>query len=259
MAKIIGLNSYPVKGLSSTNHTQVAIDAGKAFPSDRIFGLVRFGNSFDPFNPKPLSKEKFWVLAQEQRLAILSTHLNQETFDLTVVYENEAHQVFCLKTDQGKRDFENFIAAFLNLPVDEKPTLYHAKRHRFTDVSVVSDEMMNAISLINLGTIRKFEEDTEMMIDPKRFRANIFVDDMPAFSELDMVGKTLKIGEILFEIVMKTKRCAATEVNPNSAERDIKVPYLLRKHYGHFDMGVYMIAKNKGRLFLGDKVEITDF
>ncbi|MEM7069384.1 MAG: MOSC domain-containing protein [Pseudomonadota bacterium] len=254
MTEVIGLKSYPVKGLSPTNLTEVAIRAGEAFPNDRIFGLARSGSIFNPEAPRALPKDKFWVLAQEQRLAHLSSSFDPKTMELVVDRKGGTPMKFDLGIERGKEAFENFIVDFLNLPIKEKPRLFNADHHRFTDVSVVSDEMMHAISLINLDSVQKLEADTGLVINPERFRGNIMIDNMPAFSELDLVGKHLKVGEILFEVVMKTKRCPATEVNPVTAERDVRVPYLLKKHYDHFDMGVYMIAKSNGMISLKDKV-----
>ena len=66
----------------------------------------------------------------------------------------------------------------------------------------------------------------------------------------------IKIGEIEFQIFRKTKRCAATEVNPQNGIRDIKVPNLLYKIYGHSDLGVYGIVLNKGLIKIGDEIKI---
>jgi hypothetical protein len=41
-------------------------------------------------------------------------------------------------------------------------------------------------------------------------------------------------------------------VNPQTAERDLKVPYLLRKHLGHMDMGVYVEVVEGGDLRAGE-------
>jgi uncharacterized protein YcbX len=55
-----------------------------------------------------------------------------------------------------------------------------------------------------------------------------------------------------------TGRCAATEVNPGTAQRDLKVPMLLRKHYGHIDMGFYVVVQSPGTLRIGDAVELVE-
>jgi hypothetical protein len=49
-------------------------------------------------------------------------------------------------------------------------------------------------------------------------------------------------------------RCAATSVNPETAERDVTVPKALKQHFGHVDMGVYAEVVRAGRVAVGDGV-----
>jgi len=70
-----------------------------------------------------------------------------------------------------------------------------------------------------------------------------------------MIEQEFAIGSARFKIVKRTKRCPATEVDLDTGERDIKVPQLLRKHYGHMDMGVYAEVVDGGTISVGDSVE----
>ena len=78
------------------------------------------------------------------------------------------------------------------------------------------------------------------------------IGGLPAFCELDAIGSILMIGDVRLRVLSRTKRCAATEVNPESAERELRVPYMLRQHLGHMDMGVYAEVLAGGRLRVGD-------
>ena len=55
-------------------------------------------------------------------------------------------------------------------------------------------------------------------------------------------------------MLKRTQRCAATEVNPQTAERDLRVPFLLRKHYGHLDMGIYAEIVQGGAIEPGSRI-----
>jgi hypothetical protein len=48
------------------------------------------------------------------------------------------------------------------------------------------------------------------------------------------------IGDIVVRRVRRTKRCPATEVNPDAAGRDIRVPLELLERYGHGYVGIYL-------------------
>ena len=47
-------------------------------------------------------------------------------------------------------------------------------------------------------------------------------------------------------------RCAATHVNPVTAERDLDVVKAMFDNYGHLNCGVYVQVEADGRIALGD-------
>ena len=53
------------------------------------------------------------------------------------------------------------------------------------------------------------------------------------------------------------ERCAATNVNPETAERDMNLPLTLRKGFGHMDMGVYAKVVSGGQIAPGDAVTLS--
>ena len=57
-------------------------------------------------------------------------------------------------------------------------------------------------------------------VDPLRFRANVYFDGVADWSELDWLEREIVLGAARLRVVSAITRCAATEVNPLSAERD---------------------------------------
>lgn len=247
---------YPVKGLSGQALASVALQAGQGFPHDRVFGFARHDSGFDPVNPQPMPKNRFFVLAQVARLAGLQSHLDADTLQLRIRRDGVAVFDDSLATPAGRDRAVAFLARFLELQPDQQPVFAQGQGNRFTDVSVVSREMMNAVSLINLDSVRDFSQRTGREVDPRRFRANLYFDGWPAFAELAQIGKTFSIGTARFRICKETKRCPATEVNPDTAERDLSVPRLLLDHYGHPNMGVYAEVLSAGVIRAGDTVSM---
>ena len=256
--RVEGLYAYPIKGLSSVPQSQVNLLAGEGIPGDRLFGFAKGNSGFDPDNPKPLPKDRFLVLMQHARIAELSTTFDPATRQFAVKHADETLLSADLGSETGKAEASRFFADYLQLDEAEAPFFADAAPHRFTDVSVVSETMMNAVSFVNLASVRDFEARIGETVDPRRFRANILVDGWPAFSEFDLIDKTITVGEVAFKVLKRTKRCAATEVNPDTAERDIKLPAVLRQTYGHFDMGVYAEIISDGAVALGDRVAIEE-
>ncbi len=254
--KIEALTRYPIKGLSGEQLARVALEAGQGFPFDRQFGFARPNSGFNPAEPKPLPKTKFYMLARDAALVLLESNYNDETGTLTLTSLGSSGE-FDITSEQGRAGASAFLKTYLDLPEDESPMLYSAQPHRFTDVSVVSSEMMNAVSIINKDSVTAFSQAIGIEVDPRRFRGNILVSGLPAFSELNMLEQEIEIGAVRLKIVKRTKRCPATEVDLNTGERNIKTPKRLLEQYGHMDMGVYAEVVEGGSVAIGDTVEVV--
>jgi len=154
------------------------------------------------------------------------------------------------------RGFSDFLSAFLPRALPGRPWLVRSDTHRFTDVSVTSAAYMSAISLINLASVRDLEAAVGRPVDPLRFRANVYVDGVPAWDELNWVGREVALGEVRLRILKRTVRCPATEVDPATGERDLDVPRALQAHVGHRDMGVYGEVLVGGTIRPGDALTL---
>ena len=49
-------------------------------------------------------------------------------------------------------------------------------------------------------------------------------------------------------------RCAAVNVNPDTAERDLNIVKFLQAGFGHIDLGVFVRVTKAGRAAVGDAV-----
>lgn len=247
---------FPVKGLSAEPLDKVDLIAGEGIPGDRLFGFARYNSGFDPANPQPLPKEQFVVLVNEAGLAGLQTRFDAATQTLEIEVRSNTYW-FDTRDPVVRIEAAQFLHKTLGLSDPEPPVFVSSAPHRFTDVSVVSPQMMSAISVLNLASVREMEKHIGADIHPARFRANVVIDGLPPFTELDAVGSVLSLGDVSLRILSRTKRCAATEVNPVISERDLKIPYLLRKHLGHTDMGVYVEVARGGTLSVGQSGQLS--
>lgn len=247
---IAQLNRYPIKGLSAERLDTVTLSAGEGFPGDRLFGFARFNSGFDPKNPKPLPKDRFVVLLKVAGLAGLETAFRDDG-EILEIQNEDPRRTFDMRDPAQSVAAAKFLHDRLDLSDPEPPSFVSAAPHRFTDVSVVSLQMMNAISVLNLNSVRDLETRIGHDIHPDRFRANVVIDGLPPYAELDSIDHVLSFGSVSFHILSRTKRCAATEVNPDTAVRDLKIPYLLRKELGHMDMGIYVEVISDGTLSIG--------
>ena len=109
------------------------------------------------------------------------------------------------------------------------------------------------VSLINLASVRALSQACGTDLDPRRFRGNLFVDGLPAWSEFGLIGKRYNIGDAIVEFTRPAKRCAATTVDLDTGDTGINVPVVLRKLTGHLYCGIYMRVVEGGNIECGDR------
>jgi len=252
---VTALYRYPVKGLTGQRLKEVLLEKGEGISGDRIIAIAREPGLFDMKAPIAIPKTNFLMLAKDEALATLDTKFDARTNEITIQANNEPTLQFSISDEAGRQSLANFLKRFL-AKTDLSPEVVRSSGHKFTDISVVSPEKMRAISLINLASVRALEEKTGYKIDPMRFRANLYFDSEEPFVENSWLDKTITIGDVKLDCVMRTKRCPATEVNPDTGVRDIKIPYELRKHFGHFDMGIYAEVKETGKVHVDDLIQL---
>jgi len=245
---------YPIKGLSAELLAQVMLSAGQGLPHDRQFAIAHATTNVDPKKPEWLPKSRFFMLMRDEKLAQLRTRFDEHSGVLVI--ERFGQLLFNARiTDtQGRQAADAFFAEFLKTCPDGPPRLVEAPGHTFSDAKQKPNSTTyKYVSLANLASIRDLEQVAGVAIDPKRFRANFYFEGMPAWDELNWVGKELRLGQARVRVVSATTRCPATAVNPTTAERDLDISRLLRDEFGHNYMGVY------AEVVEGGVVEANDF
>jgi uncharacterized protein YcbX len=255
-AQLISISRFVVKGLSPERLDAVSLTAGRAIENDRRYALALADTAFDEADPHPLPKTKFLMLARQARLIKLDSRY--DAFSATLTLDEDGSRLASGRLDEasGREAIESAIKDFMGDEIGGRPRVVQAQGHRFTDVSVVSPEMMEAVSLINLASVRALETKLGVVVDPRRFRANLLVDGLEPWVEFNWIDKTLRIGDVIFQGARRTRRCAATEVNPATGDRDIALPVELHKHFAHADMGIYLYVRSDGAIATGDALTL---
>lgn len=248
--RIASLYRYPVKGLSGERLKAVDLGRHQTFPNDRAYALENGPSGFDPAAPGWQPKIKFLCLMKNARLAALDTSFDDASETLTVRRGGERLLQEGLSRPEGRRAVEHF---FENLMENEKRgpiRLLQSPGHSFSDLA------KKVVSLINLATLAELETQLGQPVHPLRFRANIYFDGLPAWSEHNLIGKTLEFGTARAKVVKTTSRCAATEVNPETALRDIPIPDILQSARDSLDLGIYAEIETPGKIAEGDALKI---
>lgn len=256
MITVQHLYRYPVKGLTPEPLERVRLARGQGFPVDRHYALALPETEFDERAPAAVPKTKFLMLAKNERLAALRTRFDDASGTFSVSDRAGAPMAHGhLGDPAGRAALEEFFHGYAKDELSGRPRLVHAPGHQFTDVSVVSETMMRAISLINLASLRAVEKAAGKPVHHLRFRANLYFDGAEPWAEFDWMDKEIAIGGTALRIIFRTKRCPATQVNPETAERDIDTPRVIRRAFGYADLGVYAEVLGDGEIKPGDIIE----
>ena len=240
---------YPVKGLTAEALEEVALRAGECLPEDRRFALAQGDAPFDPAAPTWLQKRHFGCLMANARLALLHSAYDARSGQLLIRPPEGPPLLADTRTEAGQGEIADFVGGFLGEEVRGTLRFAEAPGHNFTDVAT------KAVSIIGLASLQALEQATGRRLDPLRFRANVYVSGGRPWAEFGLVGQEIQLGGARLRVFKRTVRCAATEVNPETGERDAKPPRDLREHFGHMDLGVYAEVIEGGTLALGDALE----
>lgn len=250
-ATITALYRYPVKGLTPEALRRVDLEVGATFPLDRNWAIENGPGRFDPENPKWLAKTHFLMLMRDERLATLEAKLEDDATTLVIRRDGKQVARGNLATPIGRQLIEQFMAAYMKGSLRGAPKIVSAPGHSFSDMGA------KCVHIINLASVRELSRRMGREIDPLRFRANIMLDGIPAWAELGWLGKKATIGGVELSIFHRTKRCDATDVDPQTGARDTAIPAVLQRELGHSDFGVYGKVATAGAIAVGDAVSIA--
>ncbi|MHA1112913.1 MAG: MOSC domain-containing protein [Alphaproteobacteria bacterium] len=242
------LYRHPVKGLTPEPLDRVALAPGAGMPHDRRFALAHGSAPFDPARPEWLPKTHFLMLMRNARLAELRTAFDARTGRLAIGRDGAETVAADITTDAGRREIEDFFADFMGDEARGRPRLVDAPGHSF------SDHRNQVVSIIGHASLRALEDVLGQPVDPRRFRANLYFEGGTPWREFDWTGRDIFVGGVRLRVTERIDRCPATNVDPETARRDMKIPQALRQAFGHIFMGVYARVESEGEIAVGDRI-----
>lgn len=250
---VIAIYRYPVKGLSPEKMERVVLTPGECLPHDRQFAIALGSTRFDPQHPEWLPKTHFAMLMRDKKLAQLQTHYDAKNGILAITKNARALLHARITNAEECKRVGEFFTDFLGEAVSGPLRIVSAPGHAFADArrkpKATTDKY---VSLINRSSIAALETAMGVAVDPIRFRANIYFDGPSAWREHDWIDRELDLGAARLRVISPITRCAATQVNPVSAKRDLDIVAALGRAFGHANMGVYAEVKAGAEIAVGD-------
>lgn len=249
---VSALYRYPVKGLSPERVDRVDLETSGFFPGDRLYAIENGPSGFNAVAPRHQPKTKYLMLMRDEALARLRTRYEDSTATLHVEHAGETLAAR-LDTPEGRASLEALIRHYMPESLRGEPKVLEAPpQYRFTDSAI------GYVSMINRASVQMLEDELGVSVDPLRFRGNLLVEGLAPFAELDMVGQVIEAPSGLrFKITKRTVRCAATNVDPDTGQRDLDIPWTIDRRLGHRDLGVYMEVIAGGGLAQEDGLRVV--
>jgi len=246
-ATVSGLYRYPVKSMQGESLDSVTLAANAIFPGDRQFAVAHKTSAWDAASPGWRPKGDFVNLTRVEKLANLQALLDDDG-RLEIQRGGKRVTGGDPTAPAGRAVIEQFLSAFLGDVANGPFRLAQAAENALTDVP------MPFVSLISADSARDLERVVRQPVDPLRFRGNIVFEGLPAWGEFDWIGREISVGTARLKVEERIGRCAATGVNPETAQRDLNIVRTLSEAWRHTDMGVYATVIEAGTVRPGDTI-----
>jgi hypothetical protein len=235
--RIAAIRRYPVKSLGGEALAAAALVPDRCLAGDRRYAFVPAA----PGTPAPgwRPKSRCVALARHAAAARLSARYDDAggVLALSAGGRELVRGVPELAGDRAR--LEAAAAEVLAAEIGAGVALVAAGARGNGADGAMTDVDAPFVSLVNLASVAALAEALGAAVDPLRFRGNFHVDGAPAWAERDWAGRELAIGDARLRVAEPIERCAATEVNPVTAARDLRLLRGLADRFGHVEMGVY--------------------
>ena len=261
MARVTALYRYPVKGFTpEACETLTVLEEGR-IAGDRALAF-RFADSGLPETAWS-RKYGFAVLVNTPALARLDVRLDPKTLRLTI---SEGRRVLAdeILDEPGRTALAAAVQQYA-LAQTENPLAGHPERMplRLIGDGVTPRYQDSADGQITLHARSTLADVAHALNDPAldeaRFRSNVAIEGVSAWEEQQWIGRTVRIGEVQFEVTKPKTRCLATHANPRTGERDLAVMQTLMQAFGQEQPTFAVALMTRGRggeIRVGDEVRV---
>ncbi len=284
MSQVTALYRYPVKGFTPQPCESLMVQPDGRIAGDRVLA-VRFSDAATPEDKDGLDywpKVKGLCLQDFPTLARLRVEFDGRTLTFRDRTDNDALLVSAGLDEGGRREICDALTDWILVGPDAKrlgrpgrlplELVGDGVNARFQDrprgfVSLHSEESVRELDRVNSAA------NSAVPLDDRRFRSNVVIDGVPAWTELDWAANTtdITVGQVRFTAQKTIVRCMAVTANPDTGIRDANLLKVLTREVGQAEptLGVLLLPTDAtgsgavgstsgsgGVLRLGDAVSV---
>lgn len=253
---ISSLWRYPVKGFQGEQLQNTELRAGALLPGDRQWGITAGHAATKEIDKNTWMKKAHFVqLMQYADAAHLALRFDDSDQVASLIYKDkilhtgdvshtEIADAFCSKLQDTLQAEGVSFPGTIGL--------------RQLQDGGFSDTKTPWISVGGTASVKDFAFATSTKPDIRRFRLNIWVETTKPFEEFNWVGKRAQLGTAIIKFEEPVGRCAAIDVDPDTAIRSNDLPATMRHIYGHEDLGVFATIEQTGQAADTDSLTLLD-
>lgn len=245
---VASLQRHPLKSHGREALSRVELEAGRGLPWDRHWAVAHEAAKLTEGEWAPCAN--FSRGSKAPMLMAINARLDEGTAALTLSHPDRPEITFRPDDPDEAARFLDWVRPLCPPDRAQPARLYSVPGRGMTDTDYPS------VSLISLASNRALGEQMGLDISPLRWRANIWIEAIRPFEERDWIGRRLRIGQAVLEIVEPKERCLATTANPATGIRDADTLRALMALHGDKDFGLYARVVEGGEVSVGDAVEL---
>ena len=267
-ANLAQLNIYPIKSSQGISLPTSSVEPqGLAF--DRRFVISDLSGQFMTGRSHPQIALIQCKLTM-QGLQLTAPNMEELTVnysDFSRHYENVQVWNSTISAQYCSVLIDAWFSEYLDTPCQllyfGEQSQRHVKRYEYNNnvkLAFADGYPLLAISQASLDDLNQ-KLSRENKVSMAQFRPNLVFKNTAAFAEDGW--KTIRIGEVEFEIVKPCSRCIFTTVNSQTAQKHPQQQPLNTLKQYRFDeqkkevmFGQNLIARNQGMIRVGDKIEV---
>lgn len=245
---VASLQRHPLKSHGRETLSHVRLSEGAGLPWDRHWAVAHDAAKIIEGEWSPC--QNFSRGSKAPKLMAIKARLDTATASLTLTHPERPDITFHPDNTADAARFIDWVRPISPVERALPARIYSVAGRGMTDTDYPS------VSLISLASNRALAEHLGLDLSPLRWRGNIWLEGLKPWEERGWVGRRVRVGGAVLEIVEPKERCMATTANPATGERDADTLRALMALHGDKDFGLYAKVVEAGEVDVGDKAEL---
>ena len=222
---------HPVKSLGAEALPSAVLEPDRPLVHDRVWAIAHGASSWDADLQDWAAPNNFLRVTHVPELARVRAAYDATAGRVTLTHPDRP--AITLIPGEEPAALTGWVAP---LAAGRRPGPYRLAEARGKALTDVPEPW---VSVLSLASLRALGQGLGTLLDPIRFRGNLWLDGLAPWEERDWVGREIAIGGAILRIEEPIGRCRATEANPATGRYDLPTVAALDEATGTTEFGLY--------------------